>query len=815
MQRNIWKFFCLVLFFRVVPVFLFVVFASSCSKKISEGSNLFAELSASKEESNIEALFIKITSPSVPVFFSNQDTLEITGQCFDTSIVSIEGDVLDSEVIAPEGKLSQVCTAQTFSFTITKTDDGNHDLVFKAKLPDTDIEVVTNFIWKRDTVAPGVPVLKNPAISPFLTGQTLTQITVGCEDQATVAIAGDESLEALCIGIEHKFDLTKSEDGIYNYAIFQTDRGENISGTANFQWIKDSTVPSQPTITHPSELPYYFNTSPTIISGTCVSGNTVMLEGDRTASVLCAVDNTFSFDVNESSEGTVNLTVSQIGLNMIKSPGAIVNLVFDTTLPDAPTINAPLENPFSSATPISISGVCETSALVKLFYFGGVLVDTASCVDALYNFTHDELIDGTYSFSVLQTDRAGNSSSFSDPNPVVWNRVTAIPPVPTITQPISNPYYSNTRTLIVTGGCENGDNVILEGDANNNVTCALLSYTFTINKPTGVNFNFSIKQSNAVNTSGAVNLQWVIDETPPDVSIDAMPADPNSDPEASFTFSSTDLGAVFECRLDGGIWSSCSSPHVYSDLINTTYLFEVRARDVAGNVTTTPPSYSWTQNVLFSTVALFHFDTGAEFEDSGNYTNDLVNNGASSGLTGKFSQGVGLVASESDFLSVPYSTSLSYVADTMTVETYVNFTSVPPKNGDRMVLASHSGVASDYGWVVGVKKQGGLKLFFEASIDGGGTLPSVQSGVVTLVAGTWYHIAFTWNKGAVNMYLDGALVGSNTIGVVGSETLNISSAAFMLGQNQLLDFLDGVLDEVRLSRIVRTVFPPAGAYSAD
>jgi hypothetical protein len=63
-----------------------------------------------------------------------------------------------------------------------------------------------------------------------------------------------------------------------------------------------------------------------------------------------------------------------------------------------------------------------------------------------------------------------------------------------------------------------------------------------------------------------------------------------------FTFSSTEPGASFECRLDRGRYRSCSSPQLY--LVKATagfrkHTFAVRARNSAGTVDPTPATRSF------------------------------------------------------------------------------------------------------------------------------------------------------------------------------------------------------------------------------
>ena len=65
---------------------------------------------------------------------------------------------------------------------------------------------------------------------------------------------------------------------------------------------------------------------------------------------------------------------------------------------------------------------------------------------------------------------------------------------------------------------------------------------------------------------------------------------------AAFTF--TAAGAHgYDCRLAGpsgqGAWAACTSPVAYDGLSDGSHNFEVRARDLAGNVDPTPAAHQW------------------------------------------------------------------------------------------------------------------------------------------------------------------------------------------------------------------------------
>ena len=66
---------------------------------------------------------------------------------------------------------------------------------------------------------------------------------------------------------------------------------------------------------------------------------------------------------------------------------------------------------------------------------------------------------------------------------------------------------------------------------------------------------------------------------PPETSIDSGPPDISRNARPSFTFSSPDPGASFECSLDDSPFGPCGSPFTAAPLSQGTYVFRVRAVD--------------------------------------------------------------------------------------------------------------------------------------------------------------------------------------------------------------------------------------------
>src|SRR5204862_269368 len=91
---------------------------------------------------------------------------------------------------------------------------------------------------------------------------------------------------------------------------------------------------------------------------------------------------------------------------------------------------------------------------------------------------------------------------------------------------------------------------------------------------------------------------WTVDTTTPDTTTTAAPPATSASSSASFSFTSTEAGSTFACRLDGGAFAACVSPRSYSALGFGDHNFEVRATDAAGNTDPTPASYAWTVGFL-------------------------------------------------------------------------------------------------------------------------------------------------------------------------------------------------------------------------
>jgi IPT/TIG domain len=83
------------------------------------------------------------------------------------------------------------------------------------------------------------------------------------------------------------------------------------------------------------------------------------------------------------------------------------------------------------------------------------------------------------------------------------------------------------------------------------------------------------------------------DTAPPATTITSGPSGTTSSTSATFEFTA-DEPATFECRLDGAGFGACTSPKTYTDLVDGSHTFRVRATDAAGNADPVPAERTWT-----------------------------------------------------------------------------------------------------------------------------------------------------------------------------------------------------------------------------
>ncbi|MGC1853079.1 MAG: Ig-like domain-containing protein, partial [Solirubrobacterales bacterium] len=213
--------------------------------------------------------------------------------------------------------------------------------------------------------------------------------------------------------------------------------------------------------------------------------------------------------------------------------------------------------------------------------------------------------DGVHSFEVKAVDNAGNP----DPSPASFSwTVDTTAPEPAID--------SLSRSLLKAGEAsditwhvnENGAFELRVGGADCTTGTIVDSGPYAGQPATDVSSVAAAQLAEGPNTlrlcvtdaagnRGQVTTTVSRDASAPETTITLKPTSLTNSATAKFEFSGSDgTGsgiASFECRRDGGAWAVCASPTEYTGLVEGAHSFEAKAVDQAGNVDSSPASFSW------------------------------------------------------------------------------------------------------------------------------------------------------------------------------------------------------------------------------
>ncbi len=236
-------------------------------------------------------------------------------------------------------------------------------------------------------------------------------------------------------------------------------------------------------------------------------------------------------------------------------------------------------------------------------------LDSGSWADCDSPQFYSGLSVADHTLLVRATDAAGNV----DPNPAVRNwTVEATPPPP--------PPSDTTPPQTSIGSGPSGDTTqraasfaFSASEAGSSFQCKLDSGSWTACSSPQSYSGLSVADHTllvrATDAAGNVDgspatRSWTVeatppppppsDTTPPQTSIGSGPSGDTTQRAASFSFSTSEAGSTFQCKLDAGSWAACSSPQSYSGLTVADHTFSVRATDAAGNVDGSPATRSWT-----------------------------------------------------------------------------------------------------------------------------------------------------------------------------------------------------------------------------
>jgi hypothetical protein len=390
---------------------------------------------------------------------------------------------------------------------------------------------------------------------------------------------------------------------------------------ASFTWTIDQTAPDTYVTGGPNDPSTSVNAAFTFDSDE--SGVSYECSLDSGAFTACANPATFT----SLAEGPHNLSVraKDAAGNVDGSPAQWAWTV-DTTAPDTSITSGPTGIVNATTASFGFSST-ETGSTFEC------QLDLGSWTSCPSPKGYSALSEGSHTFAVRATDAAGN--------------VDASPATRSWTVDTTAPTVSLTATPPSVSGSTSASFTFSSTDSGASFLCSVDGGTFgpctSPDALTGLaegSHTFAVKAVDAAgNESAPASYGWTVDTTVPDTTLTGGPSGLVNTDAASFTFSASESGATFECKLDSGSWGACTSPADFASLGEGSHTFSVRATDTAGNTDASPASRTWTVdtqapdtaidsgpaalvNVSTASLAFSSADGGATFEcqvDSGSW----------------------------------------------------------------------------------------------------------------------------------------------------------------------------------------------------
>jgi peptidoglycan/xylan/chitin deacetylase (PgdA/CDA1 family) len=269
---------------------------------------------------------------------------------------------------------------------------------------------------------------------------------------------------------------------------------------------------------------------------------------------------------------------------IVRTIGQVVN---DKTSP-VTTINCngvACDSPYPSAVTVTLAATDAESAVASTHYTTNGSEPTTSSPE----YTGSFQVSSTTTVKFRSWDVRGNEET-------VHSQTITIdtPPVTTIESKPSNPSNETKPSFTFSANKTSTFKCSLDGGAETTCSSPYTTPTLTQGSHT---LTIAATDSAGSRETDPPSYTWTVDTTPPVTTIESKPALDANSTEAKFVFKASE-SATFECKLDGGVFKSCSSPDTVSGLGQGSHTFEVRATDLAGNKELTPQSYTWTVDTV-------------------------------------------------------------------------------------------------------------------------------------------------------------------------------------------------------------------------
>ncbi|QRN96324.1 adhesin [Archangium violaceum] len=462
-----------------------------------------------------------------------------------------------------------------------------------------------------DKTAPATPAVSTPA-EGLHTQETRPEITGTAEPgvDVTVIINGTEygPVKADADGKWSYTPTTPLPEGKNQVETRARDAAGNESPVSPVPRIfyVDTTRPVAPEVLTPTEGATVQGPTP-LITGTAEANSrvTIILDGIPVDIVDADADGKWSYTPKTAlldDWHTVQAQATDAAGNTGPT-SEVRNFYVDSTPPPAPEVRTPANGATVGTHTPELKGTAEPGSTVTIYVDGEVVGQVKANASGEWSMTVPDdkaLDDGQHTVKAQATDAVGNPSPESSTNTFTVD--TTPPAAPVVLTPANGTTVS-THTPKLEGTAEPGSTVTVYvdgkvvGQVKANDSGA---WSVTVPADKALDDGQHTVRAQATDAAGNPSVEsntntFTVDTTGPDISITSGPSGVTRDSSASFSFSSSESGVSYECRLDNtGDFVPCTSPHPLSNLADGPHTFEVRARDAQGNVSATPATRTWT-----------------------------------------------------------------------------------------------------------------------------------------------------------------------------------------------------------------------------
>lgn len=427
--------------------------------------------------------------------------------------------------------------------------------------------------WTVDLTAPNTTIDSGPTTPTNVT--TATFSFSASEAGTTFQCSLDGGAFAACTSPK---TYTAVAGGAHTFRARAVDAAGNIDATpATYSWTVDLTAPATTIVLGPSNPTN--STNGTFTFSSSESGSTFECSLDGAAFAACTSPRGYSGLTAGNHSFQVRAT--DLAGNVDLTP-ATHDWTIDLVAPET-TITAGPSSPSNSANASFSFSASEGGGSFQCSLDGGAFTGCTSPK------TYTGLAAGPHTFRVRAIDAAGNLDA--SPATHGWTIDLAAPETTIDTAPAS--LTSSTSATFTFSSSESGSTFECSLDAGAFGACTSPhSYGALAEGP----HTFRVRASDTAGNTDAspASRDWTVDLTPPETTITAQPASVSNSATSSFSFSASEAGSTFECSLDGGAFTVCTTPNVNSGLAEGVHTFQVRAIDPVGNTDSSPASYDWT-----------------------------------------------------------------------------------------------------------------------------------------------------------------------------------------------------------------------------